>query len=68
MTSRRPPSDRDGRGANFGCGFLVGALAVAGSLLTSADWPIVVGSGVGAGLLAVLFGDRFWTSMVRWLG
>ena len=68
MSARIPQIDRGDHSANFGCGFLVGALAGAGCLMTSADWPIVVGAGLAAGFLAAVFGDRFWTSMVSWFG
>jgi hypothetical protein len=66
VASRIRPIDSHDRHANFGCGFVVGALAGATCLLTAADWPVVVIAGVVAGLLAARFGERFWTSMARW--
>ena len=68
LTAHCAELDRGDHSANFGCGFLVGALAGAGCLITAADWPIVVGAGPAAGFLAAVFGDRFWTSMVSWFG
>lgn len=67
MKARIKPIDADDRRANFGCGFVAGALAGATCLLTAADWPKVVIAGLVVGLLAAWFGERFWTSIAHWL-
>jgi hypothetical protein len=67
MKARLKPIDADDRRANFGCGFLAGALAGATGLLTAADWPFIVLAGLVVGVLAARYGGRFWTSMAQWL-
>jgi hypothetical protein len=73
MESRQP--DREEKILRFGCGFLMGALIafVAGFSSAAIDgfgWiSFIVASAIVFGVLALLFGDRFWHhlfGLFRW--
>jgi hypothetical protein len=73
MTSRGP--DTEEKVLRFGCGFVAGAAIafVAGLRIAVADgqtWILLIVAGAFLfGVLAVLFGDRFWHCLgeaIRW--
>lgn len=74
--SKKPPThqkiDLSRFTARFGCGFIFGLFAALGTgLLFGAQtmaglfWGWILFS-LLFGLLSVIFGDKFWTTIIRW--
>ena len=67
------PPDTQEKVIRFGCGFVFGALLVAGSSITwslASHYYYVAAAiivGMSFGLLALRYGDAFWGRLSHWL-